>query len=229
MWRRAAVLLAACLLASGCAGGDDAPEATSLFVTFHVAEGLHESDIKMRLRCDLPSGNVVDPAASCRDIERQHERLFQKASGDLCIGGYSYTQLSIAGRFRGKRLARNFSPCGDSSAISAWERVMRLTALDISVVSGGRTRFLVLSCDPDTGNVADARRTCRSLERDPGLLRGRWNSRAGKCGQAVYVRGLYRGKALTTSVRCDQPARLRRWLEALLGFYTPPPERRAAR
>jgi hypothetical protein len=177
--------------------------------------------VRETLRCGPPAGNVYNPAFSCAQLRSRARVLFARPGGTTCFGGIFYTDVSLTGKYRGRRIDRLFDHCADGRAIDAWERALRLTRLDVTVVSGGRSHAMELVCNPSGGTVADPARSCRSLARDPELLARRPERRCGPGHQDAIVNGMYRGRDLSVFVSCREPRIVRRWIELLLGFYTP--------
>jgi hypothetical protein len=219
--RRWTALIVLPLALAACSGGD---HDTSLEIDLYVSGYADANEIAMRLSCDPPAGNVASAAASCAAVRERGRELFPPSRDVTCIGGLVYIDVSVRGTVGGKDIERDYGHCGDARPILAWVRAMRLTLLRITIVSHGRSRELTLGCAPDLGTVVDPRRSCRSLARVPQLLTRPGTSR-GRCGQLVFVSGLHQGNQIDRLIGCSQPARVRRWIELALGFYTPPRER----
>jgi hypothetical protein len=217
---RAAAIALAALALTGC--GHDSR--TSLDVVFSVSGLSGFTRQHEHLSCDPPAGNVASPAASCMAIDRGKALLFSRESRTICIGGITFIDVEVEGTYEGETISRAFGHCGDGRVIDAWARALRVTVLDVAVSSGGRDRWVTLACDPPGGEVSDPLRACRSLERAPDLLRPPRRAGCDERSPSVSVAGLRLGERVVVDGRC---AFARRWIETLLGFYTPPPERRS--
>lgn len=217
---RAAAIALAALALTACENGSE----TSLDVVFYRSGIAGIMRVHERVACEPPGGNVASPAASCAAIARRRDVLFARESRTTCIGGIFFMDAHVHGTYAGESVSRDFGHCGDFRAIDAWAKALRLTVLDVTVTSGKRTRWVTISCDPPGGKVGDPVRVCRSLERAPALVRRPRRARCAERSPDVSVSGLYRGDWIVVHGRCDFA---RSWIEALLGFYTPPPERRS--
>lgn len=197
----------------GASGGGTA--STTLAITFLNSNTNGDATIRLRLQCAPPRGNVLDPAAACRTLDRQRGVLLARERKGICIGGITFTDTRVVGTYRGKKVERFFEHCFNSDRTAAWQGAMKITALDVYVTKNPnrRPREFYLDCQPTQGSVPNPARSCAALERDSDtLLRGGQRT----CPPSlVYVVGLYRGRPVATA--CDEPASSRKWL-AVLGI-----------